>query len=123
MKELMEENKRVHYQYKKTILSNKGSTDPCQIVFAWQSPMESKYSVAFRKHFAHFDDINLVMKRLAESGQLRKIVKKYFNFPECMHQKPFSRVGYEKLLSIFLLLASMMALSVMLMFIECMLQK
>lgn len=81
-----------------------------------------KFSMAIKKKSPYKSDINMAIMRMAEIGELRKMQKKYFKTPEKCTTTVES-MGFEKLLTIFIVIISAMVTSLFTILIEIIVNK
>ena len=81
-----------------------------------------KFSMAIKKKSPYKLGINMAIMRMAEIGELRKIQKKYFKTPEKCTTTVES-MGFEKLLTIFIVIISAMITSLFTILIEIIVNK
>ena len=92
----------------------------CKTLIPWKNHVKLLYSVAFNKNFANFESLNMVAKRMKESGLVQDIFFRHNIVPRKCEEEIEVTVGYEKVFPLFFILLSAMCGSVLYMFIlEC----
>ena len=81
-----------------------------------------KFSMAIKKKSPYKVGINMAIMRMAEIGELRKMQKKYFKTPEKCTTTVES-MGFEKLMTVFIVIISAMFTSLFTILIEIIVNK
>ena len=86
-------------------MNNKGDIHDCELIVPWESSYKFYLSMAMKKGHVHFHVMNMLIKRIEESGVLQKVKNKHFLKIENCDGSKVSNLGMEKLISIFVFLA------------------
>ena len=110
------------YNYEEVILFQSEVEKICGFHTVWRSKSPLPSSVAFRKDFPHTEKLGIAMRRLKESGVVRRLASKYFTlntFEKCLnHEKHGLELGYDKLLALFLFLIGFSTVSLISLLVE-----
>ena len=104
MEKLSEETRTSFYYYKFDVdyYIYKGNKS-CNFLIPWKSDVIKYNSIAFRKEFPYFKEINGVLKKMRESGQIQRKLQRYTSnkVHDCDED---ITIGYDQVLPLFVVL-------------------
>ena len=89
----------------------------CETLIPWKSQIRFPYSIAVNIKFKFYDQLNLTVQKLKESGSLKRLIAKYDRMIQnnCMREEEVT-IGYEKVFPLFIVLSFGMLGSLLYMF-------
>ena len=89
----------------------------CKSLIPWKNDKKLLYSVSVNKNFSNFDSINMLAKRMKQSGTIQKFLYKHQIVPDTCQEEKHFEIGYEKVFPLFLILIAAMIISILYMLI------
>ena len=91
-----------YYNFDVDYYIHKGNKN-CDFLIPWKSDVIKYNSIAFRKEFPYFKEINGVLKKMRESGQIQRKIQRYASnkVDDCDED---ITIGYDQVLPLFVVL-------------------
>ena len=89
----------------------------CKSLIPWKNDKKLLYSVSVNKNFSYFNSINMLAKRMRQSGMVQKFLFQHGIVPDSCQEEKNVEIGYEKVFSLFLILIAAMIISILYMLI------
>ena len=91
----------------------------CDSFIPWKNDKKLLYSVSVNKNFSNFESMNMLAKRMRQSGMVQKFLVQHYHdiVPDTCKEEKQVEVGNEKVFPLFLILIGAMIISILYMLI------